>query len=85
MALLSTERSNDAVLRKNRKWKVTAVKVVQNKNQQTPGLLMKPPAPARKEGYQKAYFKGVWFSLKLYFPRNRQWRASLPNKFVILA
>jgi hypothetical protein len=55
------------------------------KNQQTPGLLTKPPAPARKEGYQKAYFKGVWFSLKLYFPKNRQGRALLPSKIVILA
>jgi hypothetical protein len=64
---------------------MTAVKVVQNKNQQTPDLLMKPSAPARKEGYQKAYFKGVWFSLKLYFPRNQLWRASLSSKFVILS
>jgi hypothetical protein len=38
--------------------------------QQTPDSVVKPLAPARKEGYQKAHFKGVWFGLKLNLFRN---------------
>jgi hypothetical protein len=56
MARLSTERSNDAVSRRNRKWKVTAVKIVQNKKPANAGFTDETTGTSKKGGIPKSLF-----------------------------
>jgi len=58
MARLNTERLYDAVLRKNRKWKVTAVKVVQNKKPANAGFTDETTGTSKKGGIPKSLFLG---------------------------
>jgi hypothetical protein len=58
MALLSSERLYYAVLRRNRKWKVTTVKVVQNKKPANAGFTDETNGTSKKGGIPKSLFLG---------------------------
>jgi len=56
MALLSSERFYYAVLRRNRKWNVTTVKVVQNKKPANAGFTDETTGTSKKGGIPKSLF-----------------------------